>query len=113
MDAPVQEVKDLSVGRSAASWPRRERSRRPPRLYQIHSATIESGVLDDAELIAELRALRDAGVAIGLSVTGPRQADTIDRALELGLFDTVQATWNLQSGPRAGAWSAPTTPASA
>jgi aryl-alcohol dehydrogenase-like predicted oxidoreductase len=28
-------------------------------------------------------------------VTGPRQAETIDRALQVGGFDTVQATWNL------------------
>jgi aryl-alcohol dehydrogenase-like predicted oxidoreductase len=34
-------------------------------------------------------------VAAGLSVTGPRQAETIERAVEVGLFDTVQATWNL------------------
>ena len=27
--------------------------------------------------------------------TGPRQADTIERALEVGGFDAVQATWNL------------------
>ena len=35
------------------------------------------------------------GVRIGLSVTGPAQAATIDRALEVGGFDEVQATWNL------------------
>jgi aryl-alcohol dehydrogenase-like predicted oxidoreductase len=34
-------------------------------------------------------------VSIGLSVTGPKQADTIERALEIGGFDAVQATWNL------------------
>jgi aryl-alcohol dehydrogenase-like predicted oxidoreductase len=28
-------------------------------------------------------------------VTGPRQRETIERALELDLFDAVQATWNL------------------
>jgi aryl-alcohol dehydrogenase-like predicted oxidoreductase len=28
-------------------------------------------------------------------VTGPRQAETIERALEIGGFDAVQATWNL------------------
>ena len=39
--------------------------------------------------------LRASGVSIGLTVTGARQAETIDRALEIGGFDTVQATWNL------------------
>jgi aryl-alcohol dehydrogenase-like predicted oxidoreductase len=64
-------------------------------LYQIHSATLESGVLDDRNVLEELRRLREAGLAIGLTVTGARQAATIQRALEVDLFDTVQATWNL------------------
>jgi len=64
-------------------------------LYQIHSATIDSGVLDDDELLAELAALRRSGVSVGVTVTGPGQAETIDRALAMGVFDTVQATWNL------------------
>ncbi|WP_242658989.1 aldo/keto reductase [Thermostaphylospora chromogena] len=64
-------------------------------LYQIHSATVDSGVLDDAAVLDGLRALREEGVAIGFSTSGPRQADTIDKAIETGLFDTVQATWNL------------------
>jgi len=64
-------------------------------LYQIHSATIESGVLDDGAVREELARLREAGVFIGLSSTGAHQADTIERALEVGGFDAVQATWNL------------------
>jgi aryl-alcohol dehydrogenase-like predicted oxidoreductase len=64
-------------------------------LYQIHSATLESGVLDDEDVAAELECLRGEGFGIGLTVTGPRQAETIERAVELGRFDTVQATWNL------------------
>jgi aryl-alcohol dehydrogenase-like predicted oxidoreductase len=64
-------------------------------LYQIHSATLESGVLADEDLAAVLERLRAEGLAVGLTVTGPRQAETIERAAELGRFDTVQATWNL------------------
>jgi aryl-alcohol dehydrogenase-like predicted oxidoreductase len=65
------------------------------RLYQIHSATLESGVLEDREVLEELRRVREEGIAMGVSVTGPQQAETIWRALEVGIFDTVQATWNL------------------
>ena len=69
-------------------------------LYQIHSATLESGVLDDPAVLAELALLRDAGLAIGLTVSGLHQADTIRRALNVRiagkrLFGSVQATWNL------------------
>jgi aryl-alcohol dehydrogenase-like predicted oxidoreductase len=96
IDAEVQEVKDLSVQtlrRQIAES--RALLGSHLRLYQIHSATLESGVLEDAEVLGELRALRAGGLSIGLTVTGPRQAETIERALELGMFDTVQATWNL------------------
>jgi len=64
-------------------------------LYQIHSATVESGVLQDRELLDDLAELQSEGVAVGLTVTGPEQPATIEQALEVGLFDTVQATWNL------------------
>jgi aryl-alcohol dehydrogenase-like predicted oxidoreductase len=64
-------------------------------LYQIHSATLESGVLDDAEVREELARLREEGVRVGFTATGPRQAATIERALEVGAFDAVQATWNV------------------
>jgi aryl-alcohol dehydrogenase-like predicted oxidoreductase len=64
-------------------------------LYQIHSATLESGVLDDAEVLSALRQLKSEGIKVGLSLSGPRQAETLRRALERNLFDCVQATWNL------------------
>ncbi len=64
--------------------------------YQIHSATPDSGVLEDDEVLAELRALRDGGLPVGVTVSGTSQPETLDRALRLDLFDAVQATWNLR-----------------
>lgn len=64
-------------------------------LYEIHSATPDSGVLENDEVLAELAALRASGVAVGVTVSGTSQAVTLERALELGTFDAVQATWNL------------------
>jgi aryl-alcohol dehydrogenase-like predicted oxidoreductase len=96
VDADVHEVKDLSIEtlrRQLAET--RELLGGWLDLYEIHSATIESGVLDDRAVLDELARLRATGVAIGITVTGPRQADTIQRALEVGGFDVVQATWNL------------------
>ena len=95
-DAEVNEVKDLSI----ATLRRQERETRQHLgsnlgLYQIHSATLESGVLDDPQVLEELARLRAGGLLIGLTVTGPRQADTIARAIAMGGFDAVQATWNL------------------
>jgi aryl-alcohol dehydrogenase-like predicted oxidoreductase len=64
-------------------------------LLQIHSATPESGVLDDSAVLDELHRLRAGGLRIGVTVSGPAQGDTVRRALATGVFDTVQATWNL------------------
>lgn len=83
-------------------------------LYQIHSATLESGVLENREVLAALARRKCTGTAIGLSVSGVQQGAVIDQALKITidgvrLFDTVQATWNLleiSAGPalaRAGA----------
>jgi aryl-alcohol dehydrogenase-like predicted oxidoreductase len=69
-------------------------------LYQIHSATPESGVLRND---AVLRAMQETDLPLGVSVSGVSQADTIDLALTLGLFDAVQATWNLLERAAEGA----------
>jgi aryl-alcohol dehydrogenase-like predicted oxidoreductase len=102
VDADEHEVKDLS-GDTLRRQVAESRALLGDHLdlYQIHSATLESGVLDDAEVAEELERLRGEGLAVGLTVTGPRQAETIERAVELGRFDTVQATWNLLE-PSAG-----------
>lgn len=77
-------------------------------LYQIHSATLDSGVLENEDVLAELARLKADGLKIGLSLSGDRQADTLYRALDIQLadgrllFDAVQATWNLLE-PSAGA----------
>src|SRR6476646_1920360 len=64
-------------------------------LYQIHSATPDSGVLENDAVLAALAGLRGEGVAIGLSTSGTSQGETLDRALGLALFDAAQVTWNL------------------
>ncbi len=75
-------------------------------VYQIHSATLDSGVLDNTAVLTELAGLKSDGLAIGLSLSGPAQAETLQKALTVEvdgvrLFDTVQATWNLLE-PSAG-----------
>lgn len=72
-------------------------------LYQVHSVTPDSPVLTDRELH---RRLAGQGAVVGLSTSGPRQADAIRAACAIEvdgvpLFRSVQATWNLLE-PSAG-----------
>jgi aryl-alcohol dehydrogenase-like predicted oxidoreductase len=107
LDAPVNEVKDLSLPNLRRQFLESSRLLGPYlRLYQIHSATTESGVLEDGDVIQELELLKAGGLAIGLTVTGPEQAATVRRALEVGIFDCVQATWNLLERSAGGALAA-------
>lgn len=108
LDAPVHEVKDHSL-RALQRQIRESRALLDGylALYQVHSATLESGILDDRAVLSALNELRAGGLVIGVTVSGPRQGEVIRRALTVEVdgvnpFQSVQATWNLlepSSGP--------------
>ena len=101
MDAAVHEEKDHTLPMLARQWAESEATLGPfLGLYQVHSATRESGVLEDRDVLAALRRLRVRGTAVGLSVSGPGQGDVVRRALAVtvdgaDVFGCVQATCNL------------------
>jgi aryl-alcohol dehydrogenase-like predicted oxidoreductase len=107
MSAAVQETKDHSLAMFREQLPQTTALLGPYLdLYQVHSATLESGVLDDLAVRHALAELHDHGIAVGLTVSGPRQGEVIRHALDLGVdgvnpFSTVQATWNVLE-PSAG-----------
>ncbi|OWL95839.1 aldo/keto reductase [Deinococcus indicus] len=100
-DAAVHEVKTHDRATLDRQWPQTLAALgMAPDLYLIHSATLESGVLDDPAVLSRLAELAAEGVRVGLSTSGPAQADTIRRALEMQVdgvnpLSAVQATWNL------------------
>jgi aryl-alcohol dehydrogenase-like predicted oxidoreductase len=109
LDTAVHEVKDHSLAALRAQWREsRQLLGARLRLYQIHSATPDTGVLSDLEVLAELvRMGEEEGVVIGLSTSGPWQAETLEQALAAEVygvnpFRQVQATWNVLE-PSAGA----------
>ena len=101
VEAEAHEVKEHSLPAFRRQW-RESRDTLGDRLdlYQVHSVTLESPALSDDRLLAALAASKQDGMRVGLSTSGPGQADVILRALEarvdgVRLFDSVQATWNL------------------
>jgi aryl-alcohol dehydrogenase-like predicted oxidoreductase len=101
VDADVHEVKDHSASTLSRQWAEsRELLGEWLRLYQIHSATLDTGVLEDRAVLEELMSVRGQGVVVGLTTSGPRQGDVLQVALETEVdgvnpFECVQATWNL------------------
>jgi len=107
LDADVHEVKDHSLA-AFTSQLAETRALLGSRVdvYHVHSATPDTGVLDDVALHAALGELRDSGVRVGVSTSGPAQADTVRRALDIEvdgspLVTSVQTTWNVLE-PSAG-----------
>lgn len=71
-------------------------------LYQVHSATFDSGILTDAKVHDALSSCKNKdGWKIGLSVSGPNQGDILKEAMKITspdgsrLFDSVQCTFNV------------------
>ncbi|GAA1835071.1 aldo/keto reductase [Pseudonocardia ailaonensis] len=101
LDVPRHEVKDHSPEAFAAQSAE-SLTLLGSRLsiYHVHSATLDTGALDDAELHRALADLREHGIRVGISTSGPRQAEAVRRALEVTvdrdpLFTSFESTWNV------------------
>jgi aryl-alcohol dehydrogenase-like predicted oxidoreductase len=98
LDAPQQERKEHSLAMFERQWAESLSALgTEPDVYLVHSLTADSTALDDSALLDRLRQLRDTGVRVGFSTSGPAQAAVIERALGLAdsPFSAVQSTWNL------------------
>ncbi|MFG2091034.1 MULTISPECIES: aldo/keto reductase [unclassified Spirillospora] len=100
-DAPVHEVKEHGLDRYRAQYAETLGLLDGAlSVYQVHSLTEESPLFQDVRLQEALAEAAAGGVRVGFSTSGPRQAGTIRRAMELEvsgqrLFRSVQSTWNI------------------
>jgi aryl-alcohol dehydrogenase-like predicted oxidoreductase len=101
LDAEVNEVKEHSLGMFTTQLAQ-TRALLGSRLalYQVHSLTEDSPLFGDGALLTAMAGLRDQGVLLGLSTSGPRQAQALRLALAVTvggepLFGAAQVTWNL------------------
>ena len=109
VDVAQHEIKEHSTDVLDRQWGESlETLGRQPDIYHIHSASLESGVLQNMQVIDRLWALKDQGVIIGLSLSGIAQSETLEHSMQIRsgrsyLFQSVQVTWNLLETSTTGA----------
>ncbi|AOW17549.1 oxidoreductase [Polaribacter vadi] len=99
-NATVHEVKEHSLAKLNEQWNFSKQLLPYLKVYQIHSATLETGVLENQEVLKQLAFLKkEYNLKIGLTTTGTNQVDVIKKALDVfvdgkQLFDVFQVTYN-------------------
>lgn len=108
-NATEHEVKEHSLAKLNEQWEASKALLPFLTTYQIHSATFESGVLDNESVLNRLAALKgETGMLIGITTTGSNQAQVLRKALStkvngIELFDAFQVTYNIFDQSLAGA----------
>ncbi|MCZ6704031.1 MAG: aldo/keto reductase [Ignavibacteria bacterium] len=101
IDAEKHEIKEHSIEVLNRQWSEsKDLLGERLNIYHIHSATIESGVLENIDVLKKLWELRTLGMVIGLTLSGDNQTETLQKALTVKsgddfLFQSVQVTWNI------------------
>ncbi|QXP63293.1 aldo/keto reductase [Polaribacter sp. HaHaR_3_91] len=99
-NATVHEVKEHSLSKLNEQWNFSKQLLPYLKVYQIHSATLETGVLENVEVLKQLAFLKkEHNLKIGLTTTGTNQVEVIKKALEVlvdgePVFDLFQVTYN-------------------
>jgi aryl-alcohol dehydrogenase-like predicted oxidoreductase len=94
------EIKEHSIEKLTQQWQDSKALLPNLKIYQIHSATLESGVLKNEAVLNELyRLKKEHNLKIGLSSSGINQSEIIEKALKTEinneiLFDSFQVTFN-------------------
>lgn len=100
-NAAQHEIKEHSLAKLNEQWSASEALFPNLSTYQIHSATFASGVLENEAVLNRLGALKaEHGLKMGLSASGPQQAEIVEKAMEIqidgqALFEVFQVTYNV------------------
>ena len=94
--ATSHEVKEHSLDMLQKQWAKSKELLPYITTYQIHSATFETGVLQNKKILSELQHIKNEyGLKIGLTTSGENQMDLLTEALKNDLFDVFQITYNI------------------
>jgi len=100
-NAKIHEIKEHSLKKLNEQWDVSNAFLPRLKVYQIHSATLETGVLENEAVLDRLAFLKnESNVQIGITTTGANQVEVINRALDVSvegnqLFDAFQVTYNM------------------
>lgn len=95
------EIKEHSLNKLLEQWGISQLLLPNLKIYQIHSATLESGVLKNENVLNQLHQIKkQTGIKIGISTSGDNQNEIIIEALAIKieneyLFDSFQITYNI------------------
>ena len=99
--ATQHEIKEHSLGKLNEQWESSKVLLPKLNSYQIHSATLETGVLENEQVLHRLAALKNEhNLIIGLTTTGDNQLEVLKKALDIEvdgkeLFTLFQVTYNI------------------
>lgn len=99
-NATIHEVKEHSLAKLKEQWNFSKQLLPYLKVYQIHSATLETGVLENTAVLEYLAFLKkEHHLKIGLTTTGTNQVEVIKKALDVlidgnKIFDVFQVSYN-------------------
>lgn len=100
-NAKIHEIKEHSLEKLNEQWQVSKAFLPNLKVYQVHSATLETGVLENKAILERLAFLKNEyQIEIGITTTGANQTEVIKKALDVSvngeqLFDAFQVTYNV------------------
>ncbi len=101
INAVVHEIKEHSLEKLNEQWEFSRKLLPNLKIYQIHSATLETGVLDNIAILQRLHEIKkEYKITIGLTTTGVNQVEVLRKAVNIEienepLFSLFQSTYNI------------------
>ena len=101
INASIHELKEHSLKNLNAQWQFSKKLLPNLKIYQIHSATFDTGVLDNKAILMRLHELKkEYNIIIGLTTTGEFQVEVLKKAFDIEienepLFNSFQCTFNI------------------
>jgi len=95
------EVKEHSLNKLLEQWEVSKKMLPKLAYYQVHSATFESGILENKDVLNQLfKIKKETGLHMGISTSGAYQKEILETALKITieneiLFDCFQVTFNV------------------